>query len=42
MKQFAVQDQKATLVDEENRETEGDQAPLEDQGQRDLLVNTDP
>ena len=35
MKQFAGQDQKGTLDDGENKETEGDQ------GQRDLLVNTD-
>ena len=42
MKQFAAQDQKGTLVDEENRETEGDQAPQGEPGQRDLLVNTDP
>ena len=42
MKQFAAQDQKVTLVDGENQETEGDQVPQGDQGQRDLLVNTDP
>ena len=41
MKQFAGQDQKGTLDDGENKETEGDQAPRGDQGQRDLLVNTD-
>ena len=41
MKQFADQDQKVTLDDGENKETEGDQATLEDPGQRDLLVNTD-
>ena len=41
MKQFAVQDQKVTLDDEENQDTEGDQAPQGDPGQRDLLVNTD-
>ena len=39
MKQFAGQDQK---VDEENRETEGDQAPQGDPGQKDRLVNMDP
>ena len=42
MKHFAAQDQKGTLVDEEKRETEGDQAPQGEPGQRDLLVNTDP
>ena len=41
MKQFAGQDQKGTLDDGENQETEGDQAPRGDQGQRDRLVNTD-
>ena len=41
MKQFAGQDQKGTLDDGEDKETVGDQAPRGDQGQRDLLVNTD-
>ena len=41
MKQFAGQDQKGKLDDGENQETEGDQAPRGDQGQRDRLVNTD-
>ena len=41
MKQFADQDQKVTLDDGENRETEGDQAPRGDPGQKDRLVNTD-
>ena len=41
MKQFAGQDQKGTLDDGENQETEGDQATLEDPGQKDRLVNTD-
>ena len=41
MKQFADQDQKVALDDGENQETEGDQGPRGDQGQRDLLVNTD-
>ena len=41
MKQFAGQDQKGTLDNGEDKETEGDQAPRGDQGQRDLLVNTD-
>ena len=41
MKQFAGQDQKGTLDDGENQETEGDQAPRGDQGQKDFLVNTD-
>ena len=44
MKQFADQDQKVRKValdDGENQETEGDQATLEDPGQKDLLVNTD-
>ena len=41
MKQSADQDQKLTLDDGENQETEGDQATLEDPSQRDLLVNTD-
>ena len=40
MKQVAGQDQKATLDDEENQETEGDQAPRGDPGQKDRLVNT--
>ena len=41
MKQFAAQDQKVTLDDGENKETEGDQARRGDQGQKDRLVNTD-
>ena len=41
MKQFAVQDQRVTLEDEENQETEGDQAPRGNPGQKDRLVNTD-
>ena len=41
MKQFADQDQKVTLDDGENQETEGDQPTLEDLDQKDLLVNTD-
>ena len=42
MKQFADQDQKVTLDDGENRETEGDQAPPGELGLKDRLVNTDP
>ena len=41
LKQFADQDQKVTLDDGENQETEGEQAPRGDQGQKDRLVNTD-
>ena len=41
MKQFASQDQKVTLDDGENQDTEEDQAPQGDSGQRDLLVNMD-
>ena len=41
MKQFADQDQKVALDDGENQEIAGDQATLEDPGQKDLLVNTD-
>ena len=41
MKQFADQDQKVALDDGENQETEGDQDPRGDQGQKDRLVNTD-
>ena len=41
MKQFAVQDQKATLDDGENKDTGGDQASQVHPGQKDLLVNMD-
>ena len=41
MKQFASQDQKVTLDDGENQDTEEDQAPQGDPGQRGLLVNMD-
>ena len=39
MRQFADQDQKVTLDDGENQETEGDQGPRGDPGQKDHLVN---
>ena len=38
---FAVQVQKGTREDEEDREPEGDKVPQEDPAQTDLLVNMD-